>query len=314
VSVRATSSSPADTGSAAPLSAPTAQAASARDAQAPSAPTAQAPSTPNAQARPEPQAAPARNAIRPSLEEEARRLLAAASGDRPLPLGLLGGMGIRLLLGERIEPPLRRAIGDLDFLTTRRAGHAVEALLAAHGWEPEQRFNALNGARRLLFTEPAGERRVDVFVGDFQMCHRLPLAERLRGRGEVLPAADLALTKLQIVALNAKDRGDLYALLLACEIAEDDINDGAPAIDAQRFAALAGADWGLHHTLELNFARLRAGLADSPLAPSQRELVERRIVELAGVLDRAPKSRAWRLRARIGERRRWYEEPEEIAR
>jgi hypothetical protein len=275
----------------------------------------QAPSAPNAQAHSESRAAvPAQNPIRASLQEEARRLLAAAGGEQPLPLGLLGGMGIQLLLGERIEPRLQRAIGDLDFLTTRRAGHAVEALLAAHGWQPAQRFNALNGARRLLFNEPAGERRVDVFVGDFQMCHRLPLTERLRGRGEVLPAADLALTKLQIVSLNAKDRGDLYALLLACELAEDDVIDGTPAIDAQRIAALAGADWGLHHTIELNLARLREGLADSPLAPPQRELVERRIAELAGVLDRAPKSRAWRLRARIGERRRWYEEPEEIAR
>jgi hypothetical protein len=251
--------------------------------------------------------------IRESLQDEARRLLAAADAG-PTPLGLIGGMGICLLLGERMEPSLRRPVGDLDFVTTRRAGPAVETLLAAHGWEPEQRFNAVNGARRLLFGEPAGERRVDVFVGDFQMCHRLPLAERLKGRGEILPGAELALTKLQIVALNAKDRGDLHALLLACPIAQDDLHEGAPAIDARRIAAAAGNDWGLHHTLELNLARLRQGLAEAPLAPPQRELLERRIVELADVLERTPKSRAWRLRARVGERRRWYEEPEEIAR
>jgi hypothetical protein len=258
-----------------------------------------------------------------SLHEQARRLLAAADAEG-VPLGLIGGMGIALLLGERLEPMLRRAISDLDFVTTRRAGHVVERLLAAQGWEPEARFNALNGARRLLFRAPGGERRVDVFVGDFQMCHRLPLVERLRDGGEVLPAADLVLTKLQIVALNAKDRGDLYALLLACEVAEEDgggsvgasgdRSAGAPAIDARRIAALAGADWGLHHTLELNLARLRAGLAETDLGPPRRELVERRIAELADLLERAPKSRAWRLRARIGERRRWYEEPEEIAR
>jgi hypothetical protein len=251
--------------------------------------------------------------IRESLQEEALRLLAAADA-AAIALGLIGGMGIRLLLGERTEQSLRRPVGDLDFITPRRAGHAVEKLLATHGWEPEQRFNALNGARRLLFGEPGGPRRVDVFVGDFQMCHRLPLTECLRPGGQVLAAAELALTKLQIVALNAKDRGDLYALLLACEVAEDDGREGAPAIDARRIAALAGADWGLHHTLELNLARLRAGLAETPLAPPQCALVERRIAELAAVLERAPKSRAWRLRARVGERRRWYEEPEEIAR
>ncbi len=251
--------------------------------------------------------------IRPALHEEARRLLAAADA-AAVPLGLIGGMGIALLLGERLEPGLRRAISDLDFVTTRRAGHQVERLLAEQGWEPDQRFNALHGARRLLFSEPGGERRVDVFVGDFRMCHRLPLMERLRGGGEVLGAAELVLTKLQIVALNAKDRGDLYALLLACEISRDDDGAHAPSIDARRIAELAGADWGLQHTLELNLARLRAGLPEAGLAPSACGLLERRIAELGEVLERAPKSRAWRLRARIGERKRWYEEPEEIAR
>jgi hypothetical protein len=285
--VRAISSSPADSGS-----------ASAADSHSPPADS----HSPHSG-----------SPISASLEDEARRLLAAADAGA-IPFGLIGGMGIQLLLGERMEVSLRRPVGDLDFVTTRRAGAAVEALLAAHGWEPEPRFNTLNGARRLLFNEPAGERRVDVFVGSFQMCHSLPLAERLREGGAIFPAAELALSKLQIVALNAKDRSDLYALLLACEIAEDDLHGGVPAIDAARLAALAGADWGLHHTLELNLARLRRGLAETPLARRQRELVEQRIAELAGALDRAPKSRAWRLRARIGERRRWYEEPEEVTR
>jgi hypothetical protein len=252
--------------------------------------------------------------IRESLADEAQRLLAAADADS-LPLGLLGGMGIHLLLGARMDPHFRRAIGDLDFITTRRAGAAVETLLAAHGWQPARRFNAVNGARRLLFEEPAGPRRVDVFVGSFEMCHRLPLLERLGGHGEILPAAELALTKLQIVTLNEKDRDDLYALLLACEIAEaDTASGGAPAIDARRIAALTGADWGLHHTLTLNLARLRADLAEIGLAAAQRELLDRRIAALATALERASKSRAWRLRARVGERRRWFEEPEEIGR
>jgi hypothetical protein len=284
--------------------------------------------------------------IRAALDDEARRLLAAAATNA-LPLGLLGGMGIRLLLGARLEPRLRREIGDLDFITTRRASAPVEALLAAAGWEPERRFNAINGSRRLLFNEPRGTRRVDVFVGSFQMCHRLPLLDALDGRAQVLPAADLALTKLQIVALNDKDREDLYALLLACEVVDRDTDadpdrdagtdpdrdtdadpdrdagtdpdrdtdaGDAPAIDARRIATLAGADWGLCHTLQLNLARLRAGLSATDLAAAQRELLQRRIAALDNALERAPKSRAWRLRARVGERRPWFEEPEEIAR
>jgi hypothetical protein len=255
--------------------------------------------------------------IRESLAAEARRLLAAADAES-LPLGLLGGMGISLLLGERLDPRLRREIGDLDFITTRRAGAAVETLLAAHGWQPARRFNAVNGARRLLFEEPAGARRVDVFVGRFEMCHRLPLAERLENRGQVLPAAELTLTKLQIVALTAKDRGDLYALLLACPLVDRDVaideRDAEPAIDVHRITPLTAADWGLHHTLELNLSRLHDGLAETDLPTAQRELLRERLAALADALEQAPKSRAWRLRARIGERRRWFEEPEEVAR
>jgi hypothetical protein len=252
--------------------------------------------------------------IRKSLADEAQRLLAGADADS-LPLGLLGGMGIRLLLGERLHPRFQREIGDLDFITTRRAGAAVETMLANHGWEPARRFNAVNGARRLLFEEPAGARRVDVFVGSFEMCHRLPLSERLSDHGEILPAAELALSKLQIVALNAKDRGDLYALLLACELSDRDRTSGEdPAIDVRRVVALTAADWGLHHTLELNLARLGDGLAETALPAAPRELLQERIAALADALAQAPKSRAWRLRARVGERKRWFEEPEEIAR
>lgn len=254
--------------------------------------------------------------IRDSLADEAQRLLAAAAVDA-LALGLLGGMGIRLLLGERIDPHFARAIEDLDFITTRRTGPAVEALLSAHGWAPQRRFNAVNGARRLLFEEPGGERRVDVFVGGFQMCHPLPLLESLDGRAAILPAADLALTKLQIAALNTKDRGDLYALLLACEITRGDAGGTTgkpPALDAQRIGAVAGTDWGLAHTIELNLARLHEGLQETGLAAAQQELLREHLRALADALEQAPKSRAWRLRARVGERRRWYEEPEEITR
>jgi hypothetical protein len=244
-----------------------------------------------------------------SLEEEARRLLAAASG-RDVPARLLGGMAIRLLLGERMDPRFRRTIDDLDFITTRRAGRDLEKLLEDEGWEPERQFNALNGARRLLFVHPGGEHKVDVFVERFEMCHALPLAERLTTLPDTLPAAELALTKLQIVALNEKDRGDVYALLIALRVGEGDRD----MINAARIAELAAADWGLYHTLELNLGRLREGLGGGALQASEQALVRERIEALQRAIEAAPKSRSWRLRARIGERRPWYDEPEEVNR
>lgn len=246
--------------------------------------------------------------IEESLPCEAIRLLAEADR-RQVPLRLLGGMGVRLLLGDRIDERFVREIEDLDFITTRRASREIERLLEQAGWAPESRFNTLHGHRRLLFHEPGGERKVDVFVERFEMCHVLPLAQRIGVQPQTLPAAELAMTKLQIVEINAKDIGDLYALLDALEVAEHDHD----AINAARIAQLTGADWGLHHTVELNLARLMQE-ADATLREPGASRVRQRIAALQQALQDAQKSRAWRLRARIGERKRWYEEPEEAQR
>jgi hypothetical protein len=247
--------------------------------------------------------------IRESLIDEGRRLLAAAR-ERELPLRLLGGVAIQLLLAERMDERFQRESADLDFLTTRRSGRAVEELLAGEGWEPERQFNALNGARRLLFEDPPSGHKIDVFVESFEMCHALPLAERLSVREDTLPAAELAMTKLQVVSLNAKDRNDLYALLYALEVADHDDD----AINAVRIAELTSGDWGLHHTFELNFARLREGLKEVGLSEQEQATMRARIDALHDAIEQAPKSRGWRMRARIGERKRWYEEPEEVDR
>jgi hypothetical protein len=42
------------------------------------------------------------------------------------------------------------------------------------------------------------------------------------------------------------------------------------------------------------------------------EVVADRLRRLREELDTVPKTRAWKLRARIGDRKRWYELPEEV--
>ena len=54
----------------------------------------------------------------------------------------------------------------------------------------------------------------DVFIGDFTMCHTLPLADRLHIEPVTIPLAELFLSKAQIVDLNRKDVLDLLTLIL----------------------------------------------------------------------------------------------------
>jgi hypothetical protein len=223
---------------------------------------------------------------------------------------LIGGMAVRLLAGERLHPVYERDIQDLDFVLTKRHRRDAEGLLADAGYVPDQRFNALNGHKRLLFHDTVHGRQIDVFVDTFEMCHALPLSERLTHRPHTLPAAEILMTKLQIVRLNPKDRGDLYALLHSHDVADHD----EEALNAERVAALTSNDWGLQRTFELNLERLREGLEEQPLDPEDLHEIARRIDALAEAMEQAPKSRKWKLRAKVGDRKRWYEEPEEVDR
>jgi hypothetical protein len=239
------------------------------------------------------------------LPEEGRGVIADADA-RGLKVRLLGGIAIRLLLADRFDAAFERPYRDIDVFCGRKDGRGVEELLAARGWAPAAEFNALNGARRLLFHDPLSEAQVDVFVGEFSMCHELPLADSLERPGPSLPATDLVMTKLQIVELNAKDRSDLYALLSCCDVA-----DGDPSsIEPSRMASLTGRDWGLHHTFELNLAKLRAGVEGGEGPASAAVPID----ALVAAMEAEPKTRGWKMRAKIGERKRWYELPEEVDR
>ncbi|MDX6686167.1 MAG: hypothetical protein QOF86_2295 [Baekduia sp.] len=241
----------------------------------------------------------------PRLLDESRELVEQATA-QGLTVRLMGGIGVRMVVGDRFPERFARTYGDIDIIVGRRDARAVEDLLAARGWDPATAFNALNGSRRLLFHDPAGSAQVDVFVEAFEMCHALPFAESLQRPGPTLPATDLLMSKLQIVALNAKDRGDLYALLEGCDVRDGDHR----AIEPDRVAALTGRDWGLHHTFELNLGRLREGLAAAEAPAALGGSID----AIAEAMERGPKTRAWKLRAKIGERKRWYEDPEEVDR
>jgi Uncharacterised nucleotidyltransferase len=241
--------------------------------------------------------------------DEALRLLAAAEEAR-LPLRLIGGAAVQLHVAGEPHPAFRREIRDIDFVTARGQGRRVSEFLAAQGYEPNRTFNAMHGARRALFYDRPHGRQVDVFVDVFEMCHVLPLGEHLERDPQTLPLADLLLTKLQIVKFNAKDCSDSYALLLKHEVGPDD----AERIDAGRVADLCARDWGLYRTTQLNLERLVAALEGSGLSADEQAVVEARLAEIADAIEAVPKSVRWRARARVGDRVRWYEEPEEIDR
>ncbi len=126
------------------------------------------------------------------------------------------------------------------------------------------------------------------------------------GVGLTLPLADLLLTKLQVVSLNHKDLVDICALLLDHGPGESDDN-----ISMERVLGVTRSDWGFEHTIHRTLATLRERISEFELPADAAATIVRHADELDAALDAAPKSMAWKMRARVGERVKWYEEPEE---
>jgi hypothetical protein len=244
---------------------------------------------------------------RPEILEETRRVLEGARAAN-VTVRVLGGVAISLHASRGMHPALTRPYRDIDLVTTRKQGRATAKLLTDLGYTANERFNLMNGSTRLVFYDFPNERRVDVFVGEFRMCHDIPILDRLAVEDATLPLAELLLTKLQIVQLNDKDLVDIWAIVHEHDVAEHDDD----AINAARIAELLAADWGLWRTSRQSVEEARARLADSELPADDRALIDERLRRLWERVEVQPKGFRWRSRAKVGDRAKWYDEPEEI--
>lgn len=242
---------------------------------------------------------------------EARRLIALAQIKGDI-LRLLGGVAIQLRCPHAAHRALNRTYADLDFVAHKKQARSVGALLVVSGYTADRRFNALHGERRLLFFDEARSRQVDIFLGAFEMCHTLPLDQRLALHPLTLSPADLLLSKLQIVQLNAKDIQDILALLLDFPPMESTPRPGDD-LDVSVIADLCRRDWGWFITLKDNLDRI-ASAATEILAPEEATIIVQRVDMVKQAVSKAPKSVGWRLRAAVGRRMPWYELPEEVQR
>jgi hypothetical protein len=238
---------------------------------------------------------------------EARELIDVAT-ERGIVLRMLGGLAIGFLCPGL--PPRTRAGQDLDFGSRSSSRRPLTELLVERGYEPDRNFNALYGNKQLYFAHSDTGLAIDVLIDKLHMCHTLEFAGRLTRLSYTLDPMDLLLSKLQIVELNEKDADDCLRLLVTFPL-ED--SDDERAMDLRVFRAVVADDWGWWRTITLNLERIRRLLDQG-----ERQAIAGGRLDAGGQLDvlgeaaeETPKSRRWKLRARIGERKRWYELPEE---
>ena len=168
-------------------------------------------------------------------------------------------------------------------------------------------------SRRVLapsFASASNGVHVDIFYEKLDFCHAIPLEDRLEIDTLTLPLAELLLGKLQIVKINDKDLVDMIALLAR---APSSVMAMKMRSMSRGSRALCAEDWGLWRTTTMNLEKLeRFAESHAKLDQDQKARLAASIDALRRRLDAEPKPLAWRMRARIGERVKWYNDVEEV--
>lgn len=236
--------------------------------------------------------------------------LVTAAAEQGITVRLLGGMAVRVLCPD-FPPRPSSGLQDIDLASVTSSRKALQNFLLAQGHQPDKNFNALYGHKQLYFVSAASGRPIDVLIDRLAMCHELDFRGRITRMPYTLDPLDILLSKLQIVMLNEKDVRDIVYLLSAYPV-RDGTEVGAISLDL--FRPVVADDWGWWRTVTMNLAKIKtmigenaAGLvpADASHDPAAQA------GDLLTAAEDAPKSRRWKLRARLGDRVRWYAEPEE---
>ena len=243
---------------------------------------------------------------------EAKRIIGLAEAAR-LHVRLLGGLSFHARCPEwtaRIDRERR----DIDLATRSRDRKALSQLMEANGYTADRQYNALYGHKQLYFVDTARGRPVDVLIDRMEMCHTFEFTDRLDLEGPTLPLAEMLLSKLQIAHINRKDILDALAVLSEYPLAKTD--DGA--INVDRITGLTSSDWGWWRTVTGNLDKFRL-FYDTEIQPGELDFsrptrfdILEQLAALRAAIDAAPKSTRWKLRAQVGDRVQWYQEPEEV--
>jgi hypothetical protein len=224
-------------------------------------------------------------------------------------LRILGSLAYRIHCPENLAlfDAMDRALTDIDFAADRKQSKAIKAFITGRGYVEDERMTVSTEGARYYFEHPDTGLGVDVFYDELYFCHRIPLRDRLGLDSPTITTCDLLLEKMQIVELNLKDVKDTLVLLLEHPVSGDP--DGNEEIDSAYVADILSEDWGFYYTVSLNLDKVERFLPEfEAISPEQAHVIRRRLQELRDSIESAKKSRKWKMRARIGPKKKWYQD------
>ena len=230
-------------------------------------------------------------------------------------LRILGSTAFRIHSPEYVaaHEAMNRPLTDVDFAAYSKQDREIEAALTAEGYKiVTAALTPELFAFRRIFNHPSNGIHIDVFLDELSFCHKIPFRSRLEVDSPTIPLAELVLEKTQIVTLNQKDIKDMLILLAAHPVGDND----KETINGKHIANLLSKDWGFYYTTTLSLGKIRKGLEQyrQPFSDQDVENIKARIDQLSKMIEEAPKSLAWKTRAKIGPRVKWYNDVDEVER
>ena len=247
---------------------------------------------------------------RDKFENELKRIL-KASDEAGILLRVIGSLAFQMHCPQfgHLQAAMGRAYTDIDFAAYGKQTKQIQDLMASLGYKDNREVFIVSEGERSIFDKPEAGLHVDVFYEKLDFCHAIYWKDRLETDSPTIPLAELLLEKMQIVQINEKDVIDTIMLLLEHPLGDVD----KETINLKRVAMLCAADWGLWRTTTMNLEKVRALAHGYPqLTDEQKAKVEQQVKDALARLDAEPKSMGWKLRARVGDRVKWYKEVDEV--
>lgn len=239
-----------------------------------------------------------------------------AAAKRGIILRLLGGAAIRIHspASEHLYDLMKRAPKhDMDFVSYAKFRPLTRQLMKEMGYTPyiTLAMTSEAGRHRQIFNDAEGNKAIDVFFDKLPMCHVIEFEGRLEVDCPTIPLAELFLQKAQIIEVNEKDWQDLCILLREHQLAGHD----KEAIRLDYVAKLLANDWGFYYTVSTNLARLREYVKECRgLTDQERVDIGSKINVINDAIEKEPKTLRWKMRAKVGTSRKWYNVVEEVQR
>jgi len=247
---------------------------------------------------------------RDKFENELKRIL-EASEKAGILLRVIGSLAFQMHCPKygHLQAAMGRAYTDIDFGAYAKQTKQIQALMAGLGYVDNREVFIASEGERSIFDKPGTGLHVDVFYEKLDFCHPIYWKDRLEVDSPTIPLTELLLEKMQIVQINEKDVIDTIMLLLEHKLGDVD----KETINIKLAAELCAKEWGLWRTTTVNLDKVKQ-LAQhySQLEDNQKSHVTSQVDTILARLNDEPKPLAWRIRARVGDRVKWYKDVDEV--